>query len=113
MVPLGRYQFMSFREDLRPVIARKPGGRELIQRMDSGYRPSSTELLRYFPPGEQDALFKQAMTKEIQSYRRLGQSGDALLACLGENWLMGVTGVMVLRADCGLYLSRLFGSNRS
>ncbi|MDX2232275.1 MAG: hypothetical protein NW220_21750 [Leptolyngbyaceae cyanobacterium bins.349] len=45
MVPLGRYQFMSFREDLRPVIARKPGGRELIQRMDSGYRPSGLSRL--------------------------------------------------------------------
>lgn len=89
MVPLGRYQFMSFREDARPVIARKPGGREFLQKMDGGYKPSSSELLRYFPPAEQDALFKQAMTKNIQYYQRLGKSGNALLACLGENWYSG------------------------
>lgn len=89
MVPLGRYQFMNFREDLRPIIARKPGGREFLQKMDAGYRPNSAEMLKYFPPAEQDTLFKQAMTKDINHYRSLGKAGDALLACLGENWYSG------------------------
>lgn len=90
MVPLGRYQFMSFREDLRPLIARKPGGTGFLQRMDGGYRPSASEVLKYFPQDEQDALFKQAMTQDIQKLNARGVTGEAMVACLGEIWYHGL-----------------------
>ncbi|MDX2097466.1 MAG: M23 family metallopeptidase [Leptolyngbyaceae cyanobacterium bins.59] len=89
MIPLGRYQFMSFRNDLRAIVAKKPGGREFLSRLDAGYRPPASEMLRYFPASDQDALFKQAMTQDIQYYQRRGKQGDELLACLGENWYSG------------------------
>ena len=56
---LGRYQFVTYRSDVRAIINAKPGGSAFLQKADSGASISSGEELKYFTAQEQDALFQK------------------------------------------------------
>ncbi len=86
---LGRYQFMTYREDVRQAISRQPGGTAFYQQLAAGYHPSSAELLQYFPTSVQDSLFVNAETENIKYLQSRGKSGSELIACLGEIWYSG------------------------
>jgi murein DD-endopeptidase MepM/ murein hydrolase activator NlpD len=92
---LGRYQFMTYREDAKAAILKKPGGADFIRRANAPnnsleyLRSLERELPRYFSPSDQDAVFKGAMTRDINYYRSVGKQGTELIACLGENWYSG------------------------
>ncbi len=55
---LGAKQFMSYRSDLRSIISSKPDGENFIAKLDSGVPISGEELLLYFSPADQEALFR-------------------------------------------------------
>ncbi|MCU0551791.1 MAG: M23 family metallopeptidase, partial [Leptolyngbya sp. Prado105] len=69
---LGRYQYMTFRDDVRSIIAKHPGGEDFLRRADindnsSAYRTAlERELPNYFTQADQDALFKQDQTNNIR-----------------------------------------------
>lgn len=86
---LGRYQFMTYRDDVRQAISIQPGGSAFYQSLISGHAPSGAELLRYFPTTMQDSLFVNAQTQNINALISQGKAGDELVACLGEMWYSG------------------------
>jgi hypothetical protein len=61
---LGRYQFVTYRSDVRAIINAKKGGSAFLAKADSGASLSSGESLKYFTAAEQDALF-QKDSKEL------------------------------------------------
>jgi hypothetical protein len=60
---LGRYQFVTYRSDVRAIINAKPGGSGFLAKADSGASLSSGETLKYFTAAEQDALFQKDSKK--------------------------------------------------
>lgn len=53
----GRYQLMSYREDVQATILSKSGGKEFLAKVKSGQSVSSDEMLSYLSEAEQDKLF--------------------------------------------------------
>jgi Peptidase family M23 len=86
---LGRYQFMTYRSDIRQAILQQPGGSAFYRQLAGGHEPSSAEMLHYFPTAVQDSLFIKAQTDNINTLQRQGKSGSELIACLGEMWYSG------------------------
>ncbi|WP_413263293.1 hypothetical protein [Floridanema flaviceps] len=62
---LGRYQLMSYREDVQQVIGSVAGGAEFLKQLNSGTKPTSQELFRYFPPAVQDQLVQNTLAETI------------------------------------------------
>ncbi|HAZ46412.1 MAG TPA: hypothetical protein DDW76_32235 [Cyanobacteria bacterium UBA11369] len=62
---LGRYQLMSYREDVQQAINSVSGGAEFLKQVNSGKKPRSEELFRYFPPAVQDQLLRNTLAKNI------------------------------------------------
>lgn len=69
---LGRYQYMTFRNDVRAIIAKHPGGSDFLRRADVSDNSSAyiaaldRELPNYFTQSDQDALFKQDQANNIR-----------------------------------------------
>lgn len=51
---LGKYQFMNYNEYASNSIARKPGGQTFLDKVRGGYAPSRDEIMRFFPPTDQE-----------------------------------------------------------
>jgi murein DD-endopeptidase MepM/ murein hydrolase activator NlpD len=81
---LGRYQYMSYRSDVRETISRQDGGTAFLAKVDSGATVSSAELTRFFPASDQDALFKGDQTRNIQQAMSEGFSGGRLVERVGQ-----------------------------
>ncbi|MGA9378787.1 MAG: hypothetical protein WBV73_08460 [Phormidium sp.] len=62
---LGRYQLMSYREDVQQAIGSVAGGAEFLKQLNSGTKPTSQELFRYFPPAVQDQLVQNTLAESI------------------------------------------------
>jgi len=56
---LGSKQFMSYRSDVRTLIAAQPGGKQFLSKLDQGASVNDDEMLLYFSPTQQEALFKK------------------------------------------------------
>lgn len=67
---LGRYQYMSYRSDVRQRIAAKPGGRAVLQQLDRGAAISKGQLMRVFGETEQNAIFKSDVSRNIEGAQR-------------------------------------------
>jgi hypothetical protein len=81
---LGRYQYMSYRSDVRETISGQDGGTAFLAKVDSGAMISSAELARFFPASDQDALFKGDQTRNIQQAMSEGFSGGRLVERVGQ-----------------------------
>ena len=81
---LGKYQYMTYREEVRAIILPKEGGAEFLAKADRGDELSVTEMQKLFPPEEQDKLFKADQALLIQQAASEGLEGDALIARVGE-----------------------------
>ncbi|MFB2922931.1 hypothetical protein [Aerosakkonema funiforme] len=66
---LGRYQLMSYREDVQQAIASVAGGAEFLKQVNSGKKPTSQELFRFFPPAIQDRLLQNTLAENIDRTR--------------------------------------------
>ena len=64
---LGTKQFMSYRQDVRQQVLAKSGGQEFLARVDRGAPIDGEEMLIYFPPADQEALF-DADAKNLLSF---------------------------------------------
>ena len=81
---LGKYQYMSYREEVRSIIIPKPGGLDFLEKADRGDELSVADLRRLFPPEEQDTLFKADQEGLLKKAIAEGYEGDALIARVGE-----------------------------
>lgn len=81
---LGRYQYMSYRSDVRAAIGKQPGGMSFLAKVDSGAAIGGAEMERVFPTTQQDALFRADQTRNIQQARREGFSGGRLIERIGQ-----------------------------
>lgn len=68
---LGKFQFMSYNDQASQLIAARPGGTAFLSRVEGGHRPSSDELMRYFPPEDQNRAFEGFLANNIR--RAAGQ----------------------------------------
>ncbi len=81
---LGRYQYMSYRSDVRASIQRQEGGSAFLSKADSGAAISEAEITRFFPASAQDNIFKADQTRNIQQAQREGFSGERLIERIGQ-----------------------------
>jgi hypothetical protein len=81
---LGRYQYMSYRSDVRAAIRKQSGGAAFLARVDAGTGIGGAEMERLFPSTQQDALFKADQTQNIRQAMREGFSGGRLIERVGQ-----------------------------
>ena len=81
---LGKYQYMTYREEVRAAISAEEGGNEFLAKADRGEPISGAEVDRYFPTQEQDKLFRE--NQEILINKAIGEGfeGDHLIERIGE-----------------------------
>ena len=65
---LGKFQFMSYRDDVRAIIESKEGGAEFLSKLDNSKGASDAEkqelkneLLNFFTPRDQEELFRKTI----------------------------------------------------
>lgn len=84
---LGKYQFMPYNEHARSRILRHPGGAEFLERAASpgaSKTALSQEILKYFPPNDQEAAYSVWIKGLIDRARAEGLTEDELIARVGE-----------------------------
>jgi hypothetical protein len=81
---LGRYQYMTYRSDVRAAIIKQEGGAGFLAKLDSGAAVSGAEVDRLFPPSSQDGIFKADQSRNIQQAKREGFSGGRLIERVGQ-----------------------------
>ncbi|KPQ32867.1 MAG: putative metalloendopeptidase [Phormidesmis priestleyi Ana] len=81
---LGKYQYMSYRADVRQIIQAKPGGAAFLKRADIGAAISSAELEQFFTPADQDSLFKADQTRNIEQAISEGFTGSRIVERIGQ-----------------------------
>ncbi|MEM9002718.1 MAG: M23 family metallopeptidase [Cyanobacteria bacterium P01_F01_bin.86] len=81
---LGKYQYMSYRSDVRQIIQAKPGGAEFLRRADSGATISSADVEKFVTPAEQDSLFKADQTRNIEQAMAEGFTGSRIIERIGQ-----------------------------
>jgi hypothetical protein len=81
---LGRYQYMSYRSDVRQMISQKEGGAAFLARVNSGAAVSEAEVERFFSQSDQDNLFKGDQTRNINQAMGEGFSGGRLIERVGQ-----------------------------
>ncbi|MEO0644901.1 MAG: M23 family metallopeptidase [Cyanobacteria bacterium J06650_10] len=86
---LGKYQYMSYREDVVAAIGSTPAGAELIRVARSGQKPTADQVLRGFPPEDQDALFMRDQTNNIETLIARGYEGGRIIEILGQMHIRG------------------------
>lgn len=104
---LGRYQFMSYRKDVEKIILRnarsmneESKAKSLLTRANGRDQDAARQLLKYFPPQDQDDLFKgHATNLIITAKRRLpGASAERIIEEVGRMHIGG-TGYTPGRPD--------------
>ena len=81
---LGKYQYMSYRSDVRQIIQAKPGGDDFLRRADSGAAISSADVEKFLTPAEQDSLFKADQTRNIEQAMAEGFTGSRIIERIGQ-----------------------------
>ena len=64
---LGRYQFMSYREDVQRAVSSISGGTDFLMRVNRGQKPTTEELFQYFPPAVQDKVLQNSVAENVAS----------------------------------------------
>lgn len=78
---LGRYQFMTGRNDVQSIILNNAGNEKskaqsLINRSLSGDKSAARQLLKYFPPSSQDSLFSTHAQNTLTQIKRKYPNAD-------------------------------------
>ena len=60
---LGRYQFMSYHDEAASLIVTRSGGQAFLDRMNKGEEPTDADLMQYFPPEDQDRVFRSSLAQ--------------------------------------------------
>ncbi|CAN5846046.1 hypothetical protein BH23CYA1_BH23CYA1_09610 [soil metagenome] len=81
---IGRYQYMTYREDVRAIIGQKPGGANFLAKADRGSGISPAEVDQFFPAADQDSLFRADQTRNIEQAMREGFTGSRIIERAGQ-----------------------------
>ncbi|MEL6601729.1 MAG: M23 family metallopeptidase [Cyanobacteria bacterium J06614_10] len=81
---LGRYQYMTYREDVKASIRQKPGGEAFLRRAAAGAAVSPAEVEEYFPAADQDAIFRADQTRNIEQAMSEGFTGSRIIERIGQ-----------------------------
>lgn len=81
---IGKYQYMTYRSDVRQIIQAKPGGDAFLQKADSGAPISGVEVEKFLTPTDQDALFKADQTRNIEQAMGEGFTGSRIVERIGQ-----------------------------
>ncbi|MDF5722989.1 MAG: hypothetical protein PUP91_21450 [Rhizonema sp. PD37] len=63
---LGAKEFMSYQKEVRSLVSSKSGGQEFLTKVDQGAAVSGEEMMMYFPPADQQALFESKITNLLE-----------------------------------------------
>jgi murein DD-endopeptidase MepM/ murein hydrolase activator NlpD len=92
---LGKYQYMSYREEVVAIFSQKEGGLDLLKRIEQD-RISEAEIKRqlpiYFPPSVQEKVRQQDWRNLINSAYNLGKRDSQIAYQLGGWHYAGVRG---------------------
>ena len=89
---LGRYQYMSYREDVRAAISQQPGGEEFLARVDRAENITSADIEKFFPPELQDEIFKKDQEVLINKAISEGAEGRRVIERVGQMHFTGKNG---------------------
>ncbi len=81
---IGKYQYMTYRADVRQIIQAKSGGDAFLQKADSGSPLSSAEVEKFLTPADQDTLFKADQTRNIEQAISEGFTGSRIVERIGQ-----------------------------
>ena len=81
---IGKYQYMTYRADVRQIIQAKPGGDTFLQKADSGAPLSSAEVEKFLTPADQDTLFKADQTRNIEQAMSEGFTSSRIIERIGQ-----------------------------
>ena len=81
---LGRYQYMSYRGDVRQAIRQQAGGTTFLSKLDAGTPVSAAEIERFFPAGVQAHIFQADQSRNIEQAMAEGFSGQRLIERVGQ-----------------------------
>ena len=81
---LGRYQYMSYRGDVRQAIRQQVGGTAFLSKLDAGDSISAAEIERFFPASAQDQIFQADQSRNIEQAMGEGFSGQRLIERVGQ-----------------------------
>ncbi len=84
---LGKYQYMTYREDVVPYFQVDAEGRQILNNAANGYYNHlggdprlKAAIKKYFPPAAQERLRSQDFRNLVNAAIRLGRRGDAVIA---------------------------------
>ena len=93
---IGRYQLMSYREEVQRAVSSIPGGANFILNVNKGQKPTREELFQYFPPAVQDKLLQNSLAENLVSSQqeidpKTGQvfKGDRLIERVAQKHFGG------------------------
>jgi murein DD-endopeptidase MepM/ murein hydrolase activator NlpD len=81
---LGKYQYMSYREDVIDAISQQEGGDAFLRKLDSGAEISEAEVDRYFPSSAQDEIFRADQEALINEAISEGHEGSRIIERVGQ-----------------------------
>lgn len=81
---LGRYQYMTYRSDVRAEIEQVSGGKDFLSKLDAGANVSRSEVEYFFPPAAQDAIFQKDQTDSVNQAMAEGFTGSRLIERVGQ-----------------------------
>ena len=93
---LGRYQMMSYLPEVESEVWKVQGGRDWLDRVNSGYEPSTAEINTYFPKDAQERAFDQEIHQLFETAQRkvdpqTGElfEGNRLVERVTQTWFSG------------------------
>lgn len=87
---LGRYQYMSYREDAVAKISTTAAGRSLLQRARiRGANITRAEVLEAFPPDMQEEVFQEDQARNIEAALAAGYEGEEMLSVVAQMHFRG------------------------
>lgn len=96
--PLGAMQLMSYRPDVRRIIASKSGGTEFLTKLDKGDKITGEEMTQYFSPSEQQTLIASDVNellnkseKQIDPTTGKAFTGERLVERAGQMYFAGAS----------------------
>lgn len=89
---LGLYALHTTNPEVRSRIENHDGGSEWLAQIDEGYEPTASEIEQYFPPSDQEVIFKEAMNDAVGDFdANANSSGDDVKMARNflDDWLGG------------------------
>ncbi|MBP0019422.1 MAG: M23 family metallopeptidase [Cyanobacteria bacterium SBLK] len=93
---IGKYQTMSYTPMMQNEVSQVSGGKAWLDKLNSGYRPTQAEIMRYYPPEAQERAFQSEVKNLIEQAKRQidprsggNFTGDRLIERVTQKWFGG------------------------